>query len=43
LIGWASVRPNVWPVLGALRRNGKVAAERLAEELESVIAGEGRS
>jgi len=43
LIGWASVRPNVWPVLGALRRNGKVAAEVLAGELEKTIAGCGVS
>ena len=37
LIGFAALRPQIWPALNTLRRNSRTAAEGLAEELEKVI------
>jgi nucleoside phosphorylase len=37
LLGYAALRPRIWPVLSELRRNSQTAAEALAKELEAVL------
>jgi adenosylhomocysteine nucleosidase len=39
LLGYAALRPQIWGALGELRRNSRVAAEKLGVELELVIGG----